>query len=120
MSDLIKEETTVQGLVDGLLVIQRECVWADGARLGGDFRFDPRSKAWLAEQLEAAADDSISRITHDAPPDHFTVYTRGGDRGQPININVHNKREGARTYTIGGMSPEVARKLAADLRSAHA
>jgi hypothetical protein len=120
VSDPIKEETTVQGLVDGLLVIKRERVWADGARLGGDFLFDPRSKAWLADQLEAAAAESITEITHDAPHDHLTVFTRGGDHGQPINIHVHNKRDGARTYTLSAMSPEVARKLAANLRSAHA
>lgn len=117
----LREETTVVGLVDGLLLIKRERLWSDGARLGGDFMFDPRSAGWLADQLEFAAEDNLSDATYDSAPDHLLVYVRGGDYGQPININVHNRRETnaahGKTYTMGGMSSEVARKLAAELRA---
>lgn len=118
---LIKEEATVIGLFDGLLLIKREEVWSDGARLGGDFMFAPQIASWLADQLELAADDKLSRTTHDVAPDHLKVFVRGGERGEPINIHVHNDRDATaphgRTYTMSGLSPYVARKLAANLRA---
>lgn len=109
------------GLVDGLLLIKRERIWSDGARLGGDFFCEPAVAKWLAEQLELAADERVSEATHDAPPDHLVVFVRGGERGAPINVHVHNRREPTvargKTYTLSGMSPEVARQLARDLRA---
>lgn len=121
MSDLITEETKLVGLVDGLLLIKRERVWSDGARLGGDFFCEPRATSWLADQLELAADDRVSEVTHDAPPDHLVVFVRGGEHGAPINVHVHNRREPTsshgKTYTLSGMSPEAARLLAAELRA---
>jgi hypothetical protein len=122
VAEPIREVTEVVGLVDGLLVVRRECVWADGARLGGDFMCDARSIGWLADQLERAADELISEVSHDSPPDHVLVFASGGDRGAPISIHVLNRREltaaHGKTYALSGMYPEVARKLAADLRAA--
>jgi hypothetical protein len=121
VSEPIREETTVVGLVDGLLVIKRERVWSDGAVLGGEFMCDPQVAGWLADQLERAADAGLSEVTYDAPPDHLVVFVRGGDRGAPINVHVHNRRDPSashgRTFTLSGMSPAVARQLAADLRA---
>lgn len=120
VSELVREETKVVGLVDGLLVIRREQVWRDGARIGGDFVCEPQVAKWLAEQLELAADDRISETKHEAPPDHLLVFVDGGEHGAPINISVLNRREptapNGKTHGLSGMSPEVARQLAADLR----
>lgn len=122
VSDPVHEVTQVVGLVDGLVLIKRERVWSDGARLGGDFVCQPHVIGWLADQLERAADDAISEVQHDAAPDHLVVFVRGGEHGAPININVHNRREPSapsygRTVTLSGMSPATARQLAKDLRA---
>jgi hypothetical protein len=121
MAEPIREVTDVVGLVDGLLLVRRERVWADGGRLAGDFMCDPQVVGWLADQLDLAADDAVSRVACDAPPDHLSVFMGGGDHGEPINISVHNRREltaaHGKTYTLSGMYPEVARKLATNLRA---
>jgi hypothetical protein len=117
----VKEETKVVGVVDGLLVITRQRVWADGATLGGEFMCDPNVGRWLADQLDVAADGQVSEIAYDEPPDHLVVFLRGGEHGAPINVHVHNDREESashgRTYTLSAMSPAVARKLAEDIRA---
>ena len=117
----MREETKVIGVVDGLLLIRRERVWADGTTLGGDFMCEPHVADWLADQLELAADEKVSEITHDSPPDHLVVFLRGGEHGAPINIHVHNDREPSaphgKTYTLSAMSAAVALKLASDVRA---
>jgi hypothetical protein len=122
VTEPIREVTEVVGIVDGLLLVTRERVWANGARLAGDFMCDPQLVGWLADQLERAADELVSEASHDSPPDHILLFVRGGDRGAPIGIHVHNRREltaaHGKTYTLSGMYPEVARKLAADLQAA--
>lgn len=121
MSDHVREETRLVGLVDGALLIKRERVWSNGARIGGDFLCEPQVAHWLAEQLELAADDRISEANRDAPPDHLVVFVAGGEHGAPLNISVLNRREptvsNGKTCGLSGMSPEVARNLAADLRA---
>ena len=117
----MKEGTKVVGVVDGLLLIRRERVWADGAVLGGAFMCEPHVAGWLADQLELAAEEQVSETANDAPPDHVVVFLRGGEHGAPINIHVHNDREASaphgKTYTLSAMSPAVARKLASDIRA---
>src|SRR5690349_15314896 len=98
VSEPIRETTDVVGLVDGLLLVRRERVWANGARLAGDFMCDPQLVGWLADQLEQAADELVSEATHDSPPDHLLLFVRGGDRGTPIGIHVHNRREPAAAH----------------------
>lgn len=121
MTKPVREETRVIGVADGLLLIKRERVWADGAILGGDFICNPQVARWLADQLELAATEQISEVTYDSAPDHLVLFVRGGEHGAPINIHVHNRRESAsddgKTYTLSAMSPEVARQLARDLRA---
>jgi hypothetical protein len=122
VTEPIREVTEVVGIVDGLLLVTRERVWANGARLAGDFMCDPQLVGWLADQLDLATDEAVSRVACDAPPDHLIVVAGGGEHGEPINISVLNRREltagHGKTYTLSGMYPEVARKLAADLRAA--
>jgi len=121
MSEPISERTQIVGLSDGLLVIHRERIWSDGAKLGGDFMCAPGVVPWLADQLERAANEQVSEVAFDYPPDHLVLFVRGGDRGNPINIHVHNRRDTAaphgRTYTLSAMSTQVAEALARDLRA---
>jgi hypothetical protein len=121
VSEPISEHTRIVGISDGLLVINRERVWADGAKLGGDFMCEIGVAGWLAEHLDRAANEQVSEIALDAPPDHLLLFVRGGDRGSPINIHVHNRRDSTaihgRPFTLSGMSPQAARALAIDLRA---
>ena len=123
MDEPVSETTEIVGIVDGLLVIRREAVYDDGARLGGDFLVDPAQAPWIADQLEAAADERLVEVERKASPDDLVVFVRGGDRGQPINVNVHNRRAPdaprGKTNVLGGMSPVTARKLACELRAGH-
>ena len=121
MSEPIREETKIVGVVDGLLVIRRERVWSDGGVLGGDFMCDPQLAGWLADHLERAAADELPETTYDAPPDHLVVFLRGGEHGAPIKVHVHNRREPSAShggmFALSAMSPAVARQLATDLRA---
>lgn len=121
VSTLLSEYTKVVGVVDGLLLIQRECLWSDGAKLGGDFMCAPDLVTWLADQLDRAADEAVSKVACDAAPDHLVVFTGGGEHGEPISINVLNRREPSasrgRTYGLSGLAPSAAHRLASDLRA---
>jgi hypothetical protein len=120
MSEPQKDETTVVGLVVGLILIKRDFVWINGAQLGGDFMLDPCSAGGLVDQLEIAAADG-PEAAHEAASEHLAVFVRGGDHGEPINVTVHNHRESSaphgRLYGLIGVYPAVAPKLAADLRA---
>jgi hypothetical protein len=102
------------------LLVKRECVWSNGARLGGDFMCSLRVVRWLADQLDLAADEKIAKVVHDDPPDHLVVFAGGGDRGVPISISVLNRREPSaphgKTFGLPVMDPAVAHRLALDLR----
>jgi hypothetical protein len=117
VAQLVSEETTVRGVTDGVVVVYRMRVFANGAKLGGDFKCAKSSLPWLIAQLEAVANEQASEVTHDAAPDHLEVFGRGGDHGEDINVNVLNTRDGERAYSLSAMTPEGARKLAADLRA---
>jgi hypothetical protein len=118
--ECVRDVTEVVGLVDGLVLVHRESEWSNGGKLGGDFRCELRHAIWLADKLDLAADDALPDLDHEASPDHFLIDVRGGERGEPINVNVLNRRDRTaahgRTYSLSGMSPETARQLARDLR----
>ena len=123
VSTLVSEHTEVVGGVDGLVVVKRESVWSDGARLGGDFMCSLESAEWLADQLDLAADEKVSNVTYDMPPDHLVVFASGGDRGAPISISVLNRREPSaahgRTFGLTALDPAAAHQLAKALREHH-
>lgn len=119
----IHDTTEIAGVINGLMMIERQRIWADGAKLGGDFLVASQHAGWLADQLERAADGEISEVALDAAPDHLVVFVRGGEHGGAINIHihVHNRRESSepdqKTYTLSAMSPDTARRLAANMRA---
>ena len=117
MSGLVREMTVVRGVADGVVDMFRQRIYEDGAKLGGDFKCEKSSLGWLADQLEAAADERVVEVAHHAPPDHLEVFGRGGDHGEDINVNVLNTRDGERAYSLSALTPDGARKLAAELRA---
>jgi hypothetical protein len=121
VAQLASDETEVRGVIDGVVVVYRMRVFANGAKLGGEFRCQPSSLPWLIGQLEAVASERASEAAHDAPPDHLEVFARGGDHGEDINININinvlNTCDGERSYSLGAMTPEVAQRLASELRT---
>ena len=58
-------------------------------------------------------------MDQEIPPDHFVVYTRGGDHGEDINVDIHNRRDPAaphgQIYAISGISPAAALRIVAQL-----
>ena len=116
-------ETSSVGVKDGVVVVTRHRVWADGTKLGGDFVIDPANAGWLADTLDAAAQADIPRTTHDAGADHLAVYTGGGERDAAtlkvfcVNTRDAGATRGGRDYTISGMSPALARQIAGALRA---
>ena len=123
MSKLINETATVERLAGDLLLIHHERSWDNDFRMGGVIVFEATAANWLADHIEAAAaDDWDARdVDQEMPPDHFLVYTRGGEHGEDINVNIHNRRDPAaprgQVYAVGGISPAAALQIVAQLRA---
>jgi hypothetical protein len=76
----------------------------------------------LADQIEAAADPcGPPDVDQVMPPDHFIIFSRGGEHGEDVNVHAHNRRDPSAprggTYTLSGISPGVARSIAGQLRA---
>jgi hypothetical protein len=123
MSKLINETATVESLTGVLLLIHHNRSWDNDFSMGGDFICEATAAGWLADHIEAATSDSwdVRDVDQEMPPDHFLVYTRGGEHGEDINVNIHNHRDPAaprgQVYAIGGISPAAALKIVAQLRA---
>lgn len=123
MSKLVNETATVKSLAGGLLLIHHDRSWDDNFSMGGDITCEATAAGWLADHIEAATADSwgVPDVDYEMPPDHFLVYTRGGEHGEDINVNIHNRRDRAaprgQTYAIGGISPAAALSIVAQLRA---
>jgi hypothetical protein len=123
MSKLINETATVESLADGLLLIHHERSWDNDFRMGGVIVCEATAANWLADHIAAAAADNWSTpdVDQEMPPDHFLVYTRGGEHGEDINVNIQNRRDSAaprgQVYAIGGISPAAATEIVAQLRA---
>ncbi len=107
---------------DGLLLIHYERVWEDGFKLGGDFVCEVSAAGWPADHIEAAADPcGAPDVDQVIPPDHFIIFSRGGEHGEDVNVPAHNRRDPSAprggTYTLSGISPGAARSIAAQLRA---
>jgi len=113
----------VEIVAGGLLLIHHERSWDNDFRMGGVMVCEATAANWLADHIEAAAADNWSTpdVDQEVPPDHFLVYTRGGEHGEDINVNIHNRRDPAaprgQVYAIGGISPAAALKIVAQLRA---
>ena len=95
--------------------------------MGGDFICEASAADWLADHIEAGADPCGApdiEIDLAMPPDYFRVYSRGGEHGEDVNINIQNLRDPSaprgRTYAISGVSPGAAKSLVAQLRRSQA
>lgn len=119
MSKLVSEQHSVKR-DGGHVVIDYEGKYESGVTFPGHVEVAVGNVAWLAQQLEAAAADAIGEEKTAANGDDITVYVRGGDRGAPININLHLARPGAKTQVISAMSAQTAKQIAAELRAAAA
>lgn len=102
------------------MVIHYERVLKGPIQMGGDLTFDEVNAPWLIDKIELAAEDNLHDTTGDFHPDHFRVYVRGGERGEPHNVNLLNAREGTGplSHVCGFciVTPELAKQAAADLR----
>ena len=122
MTKMVNEIATVANSRDGLLVIRHDRSWDDGVNMGGDLICEASAAGWLADHIEAASEPyGAPDIDQEMPPDHFVVFTRGGEHGEDINVHVYNRRDpGAplgRIYTLSGISPRQAKNIAAQLRA---
>ena len=122
ITKIVKDAATVERTGDGLLLIRRDRLWSDGDQMGSDFVCEASAASWLADRIEEAANAySAPDVEQAMPPDHFLVFARGGEHGEDINVHIHNRRDPlaprGKTYTISGMAPATARKLAGELRA---
>jgi hypothetical protein len=119
---MIEDSLTVESAGGGLLIVRYKQLWSDGEDMGGEFVCEASAASWLADRIQDAADLwSVPDIEQAMPPDHFHVFQRGGEHGEDVNVHVQNWRDPTaprgKDYVLGGMTPETARKLAADLRT---
>ena len=123
MSELVNETATVESLAGGLLLIHHNRSWDNNFSMGGDIICEAIAAGWLADHVEAATSNSwdLRDVDQEMPPDHFLVYTRGGEHGEDINVNIQNLRDPAaprgRTYALSGISPAAALSIVAQLRA---
>jgi hypothetical protein len=122
MAKIVKDTASVTNMGDGLLSINYDQFWDDGDNMGGVLVCEASAAGWLAGRFEAAAEPcGAADVDQAMPPDHFLIFVRGGEHGEDTNVHVHNRRNpGAprgRTYTLSGISPGVARSIAARLRA---
>lgn len=123
MSNLVNETATVETLAGGLLLIHHVRSWDNNFSMSGDIVCEATAAAWLADQIEATTADSwdLPDVDKEMPPDHFLIYTRGGEHGEDINVHIHNRRDPAaprgQTYAVGGISPAAALRIVAQLRA---
>ncbi len=122
MARNMDEAEFVASAGDGLLLIHYERVWEDGVKLGGDFVCEASAAGWLAERIEAAANPcGAPDVDQAIPPDHFIIFSRGGEHGEDVNVHTHNRRDPSAprggTYTLSGISPGAAKSIAAQLRT---
>ena len=121
MANIITETVAVTAPEPGLLEIAHSQVHSDGIDMGGTLVLERSAAAWLAGEVDRAADAfGFAEVDHALGADHFTIYV-GGSEMQPF-VHVHNQRAATaprgKVYTLA-MSVDVARTLAAQLR-AHA
>jgi hypothetical protein len=122
MSRIRNEVEFVANAGDGLVLIHYEQVWEDGVNLGGDFVCEASAAGWLADRIEAAADPwGAPDVDEIMLPDHFIIFSRGGEHGEDTNVHLHNLREPSAprggTYALSGIWPGVAKSVAAQLRA---
>ncbi len=123
MSKLINETATVESLSGGLLLIHHSQSWDNDFSMGGDLVCEATAAHWLADHVEVATSDSWDTpdVDQDLPPDHFRIYSRGGEHGEDINVNIHNHRDPAvprgQVYALSGISLAAAMKIVAQLRT---
>lgn len=122
MAKIVKDAGRVTIAGDGLLLIHYDQFWDDGDKMGGDLVCEASATDWLADRIEAATEPcGAADVDQTMPPDHFLIFVRGGEHGEDTNVHVHNRRDpGAPrggTYTLSGISPGVARSVAAQLRA---
>jgi hypothetical protein len=122
MRKLINETATVESLAGGLLLIHHDRSWDNNFSMGGDIVCEATAANWLADHIEAATADpwGAPDVDQEMPPDHFVVYTRGGEHGEDINVHIHNRRDPSaprgQIYALSGISPAAAMKIVAQLR----
>lgn len=122
MFKLTSEMWSVGSTGDGLLVIRFDQLWDYSIKLGGDFVCEMDAAGWLADRLDAAAGPcGAPPVDQLMPPDHFLIFVRGGERGEDLNVNLHNRRDPSAprggNYALSAITPEGAKSIAAEMRA---